>query len=232
MTIDCMPSIPWGRVHMCEVCRTSRRASCDKTCPPLHCCLREAKNTRSNQDIAHTSPTHPQTTIQRCNQGLTHTSTPCPYPTHTPHPSPPPHSRPSNTTPHTPHTHPLTLHTLTPHHSHPSPTPRLLPHKLQLLVASQLFLDSVVHPLDEHVLQPHALQQVGHCGGVAKGVDGPARPGLHIWGGGAHRDTTNSTQGTVVECIPLSSFYPCPTSCVPFPPRASNYMHTYIHIPS
>ena len=153
---------------------------------------------------------------------LTH-PTPHPHPTHAPQTPP--------LTPLTPtHSHSTPSHPTThPPHSHPSPTPRLLPHKLQLLVASQLFLDSVVHPLDEHVLQPHAPQQVGHCGGVAKGVDGPARPGLHIWGG-AHRDTTNSTQGTVVECIPVSSFYLCPTSSVPFPPTSIKlyaYIHTY-----
>lgn len=155
---------------------------------------------------------------------LTH-PTPHPHPTHAPQTPP--------LTPLTPtHSHSTPSHPTThPPHSHPSPTPRLLPHKLQLLVASQLFLDSVVHPLDEHVLQPHAPQQVGHCGGVAKGVDGPARPGLHIWGGGTqgyHKQHPRYGSGVhpSVKLLPLSYFL------CPFSPHEHQTIciHTYVYL--
>ena len=180
---------------MCEVCRTSRRASRGKTRPPRHCCLRVGRSRRNV--IANTYTTHiftPRTPLT--HQVLTqHTSPHSPHQTHTsPHTHLTTHltTHPIHTLPHTLHAHTHTSpHTpLTPHHTHhphltthpihTSPhTPLLLPHKLQLLVPCQLLLDGIVHPLDQHVLQAHGLQQVGHCGGVAEGVNGPPGPGLN-----------------------------------------------------
>ena len=48
-----------------------------------------------------------------------------------------------------------------------------LPLELELLRFGQLFLDGVVHALDEHALVAELLEDLGLAGGVAKGVDGP-----------------------------------------------------------
>lgn len=52
-------------------------------------------------------------------------------------------------------------------------TPQLSPGKLQLLVAGQMLLQRIVHPLNEHGLHTHPLQEVRHRWGVAKWVNGP-----------------------------------------------------------
>lgn len=49
-------------------------------------------------------------------------------------------------------------------------TPGLPPHELQTAGGSKVFLDGVVHSLDEHAGQIRPLEQIRHCGAVAKGV--------------------------------------------------------------
>ena len=52
-------------------------------------------------------------------------------------------------------------------------TPRLPPHELQTATRGKVFLDGVVHPLDEHAGQVGPLQEVGHGGTVPEGVNRP-----------------------------------------------------------
>lgn len=86
-------------------------------------------------------------------------------------------------------------------------TPCLSPHELQVLGGSKVFLDGIVHTLDEHGRQVGALQQVGHGGAVPEGVYGPARPRCHTCG---HRDlsapcwasSTSCEEGPVRTCRP------------------------------
>lgn len=49
-------------------------------------------------------------------------------------------------------------------------TPGLPPHELQTAGGRKVFFDGVVHPLDEHAGQIRPLEQIWHCGAVAKGV--------------------------------------------------------------
>ena len=56
--------------------------------------------------------------------------------------------------------------------------PVLTPLELQVLGLGQPLLDRVVGPLDQHVVKADPLEEVGHGGGHAEGVDGPAVVGL------------------------------------------------------
>lgn len=60
-------------------------------------------------------------------------------------------------------------------------TPGLPPHELQAACGGKLFLDGVVHPLDEHAGQIGLLEQVRHGGAVTEGVDRPAAARGHAW---------------------------------------------------
>ena len=70
-------------------------------------------------------------------------------------------------------------HEVTPYTSLVTFIPFLVPHKLQVLRLGHVLLDFVVGSLDDHGLQASALQEVGHGGGVAKGIVGPARARDH-----------------------------------------------------
>lgn len=52
--------------------------------------------------------------------------------------------------------------------------PLLYPAELQALAAGKVLLDMVVTSLDDHELQTRVMQEVGHSGGVAKRINGPA----------------------------------------------------------
>jgi hypothetical protein len=52
--------------------------------------------------------------------------------------------------------------------------PMLSPHKFKTLFFGQMLLDRVVSPLDQHVVKTSSLQEVRHCRGQAKGINGPA----------------------------------------------------------
>lgn len=58
-------------------------------------------------------------------------------------------------------------------------TPGLSPHELQTAGGGKVFLDGVVHPLDEHAGQIRPLEQIWHCGAVAKGVYCPPTAGSY-----------------------------------------------------
>lgn len=60
-------------------------------------------------------------------------------------------------------------------------TPGLPPHELQAACGGKVFLDGVVHPLDEHAGQVGLLEQVRHGGAVTEGVYRPAAARDHTW---------------------------------------------------
>ena len=54
----------------------------------------------------------------------------------------------------------------------------LPPVELEALLFSQVLLDRVVGPLDEHRVHADALQDVGHRGAHAEGINGPPVAGI------------------------------------------------------
>ena len=53
----------------------------------------------------------------------------------------------------------------------------LPPIEFETLLFSQVLLDRVVGPLDEHGVHADALQDVGHCGAHTEGINGPTVAG-------------------------------------------------------
>lgn len=80
------------------------------------------------------------------------------------------------------------------------------------MLLSKVLLDGIVHALDDHVLKPRPLQQVGHRWGVAERIHRPTGTGLHTWteGGVYHGGalaTGSSATPTEVSLQPLVSLH-------------------------
>lgn len=64
------------------------------------------------------------------------------------------------------------------------------------MLLSKVLLDGIVDALDDHVLKPRPLQQVGHRWGVPEWVHSPANTRLHTWteGGVTYGGTLAASQ--------------------------------------
>ena len=49
----------------------------------------------------------------------------------------------------------------------------LSPEEFQVLIFGQVLFDGIMRSLNEHGVEPDSLQQVGHGGSHAKGINGP-----------------------------------------------------------
>ena len=60
-------------------------------------------------------------------------------------------------------------------------TPILPPHELKIFLLGKVLFHLIMSPLNQHCMETHTSQKIGHGGRVSKWINGPPRHWLYSW---------------------------------------------------